>query len=118
MLEEAVRHLLEAEAHVLEADLLGDHQQGQRRSLRVGVAHEARQHGRIAHAGVEDANCRWRRADMAQFLGRALRDRRLLVAGVDEGEVFLAIVVEAEWRRVRRRARDFHRATRTRAHGR
>ncbi len=34
MLDEAVRHLLEAEPHVLEADLLGDHEERHGRELR------------------------------------------------------------------------------------
>src|SRR5688572_28087332 len=98
MLEKTVGHLLESEAHVLAADFLGHHQLRYRRPGGMRAAHEPRQHGGITHAGVEHPQCGWCRADVAQLLRRAVRDLLLLVAGVDEGQVLLAIVVEAERR--------------------
>src|SRR6187399_1403339 len=62
------------------------------------AAHESGEHGRVAHAGVEQPQRGWRGANLAQFFGRAVRDLLLLVAGVDEREIFLAIDVEAERR--------------------
>ncbi len=65
MLEEPVRHLLEAEAHVLEADLLGHREHRHGRELRVRVAQEPREHRGVAHARVEDAQRRRRSAARA-----------------------------------------------------
>ena len=96
MLEESVRHLLEAETHVLEADFLRDDHERHGRDLRVGVAHDSREDSRVAHAGIEDAQRRRRRPHVPELDRRALRHRGLLVAGIDEGEILLAIVVEPE----------------------
>ena len=53
MFEQAVGHLVEAEAHVLEADLLTDDDERHRGTAAMHVAHDPRQYRGIAHAGVE-----------------------------------------------------------------
>ncbi len=104
MLDEPVRHLLQAEAHVLEADLLGDDEQRYVAVQPMRRAHQTPQYGAVAHAGVEDAQRRRRRTHVDQFVGGAPGDRRFLVAGVNERQVFLAVVVEAERRGLNLRA--------------
>jgi len=52
MLEEAVGHLVERQAHVLQADLLADDVEGQVGEAPVHLAHHARQHGAVAHAAM------------------------------------------------------------------
>ena len=96
MLEEAVGHLLEPEPDVLEADLLGRREQRDGGEVVVDGADEPRQHRRVAHAGVEDAQGRRAGQERAELLRRALADDRLLVAGVDERQVLLPVVVEPE----------------------
>jgi hypothetical protein len=73
MLVESIRHLVEAEAHVLQADFLGDDEERRRREGVVDAAHEARQHRRVAHAGVEDADRGRRGLQIAQLVRRASR---------------------------------------------
>jgi hypothetical protein len=96
MLEEAVRHLAQRQAHVLEADLLADDEERHRREAPVHLAHHSREHGAVAHAGVEQPHRRRTRMDMAELEPDAARDHVLLAAGVDEEEVLLAVVEEAE----------------------
>ena len=100
VLQKAVRHLFEAEADILEADFLGDDHQRHRRALAVGVTHDPRENCRVPHAGIEYAKRRRRRPDMLEFERGPMRDRRLLVAGIDERQVLLAVVVETERRRL------------------
>ena len=59
-------------------------------------AHRARKHRAVAHAGVEQAQCRRPWVDVGEFHADPLGDDPLLAAGGDEQQVFLAIVVEAE----------------------
>ena len=59
-------------------------------------AHGARQHGAVAHAGVEQPQRRRARMDVGQLHADALGDDPLLAAGGDEQQVFLPVVVEAE----------------------
>ena len=99
MLEQAVGQLLEPEAHVFEADLLGDHEHRHGRELAMRAAHDTRDHRAVAHAGVEQAHRRRRRPQQCHLVRGAARDRRFLVAGGDERQVLLAVVVEAERRR-------------------
>jgi hypothetical protein len=96
MLAEAIGQLLETETHVLEADFLGDREHRHRREQAVRGAQQPCEHGAVAHAGVEYVQRRRGRAHVLEFLGGATRDRGLLVAGIDEREVFLPVVVEAE----------------------
>ncbi len=96
MLVEAVRHLLEGEPRVLQADLLADDVERQRREAPMHLAHHARQHGAVAHAGVEHAQRRRRRMQVLQLEPDAVGDRLLLAAGVDEQQVLLPVVEEAE----------------------
>ena len=67
MLEEAVRHLLQGEADVLEADLLADHVERHVRKAVVHRAHHAQQHGAVADAGVEHAHRRRARMDVGEL---------------------------------------------------
>src|ERR1700751_3253839 len=96
MLEQPIRHLVEHEADVLEADLLPDDVAGQGRKALVHSAHHARQHSAVADPGVENANGGRPRIDIAQFHRDPLRDDPLLATGIDEQQVFLSVVVEAE----------------------
>jgi hypothetical protein len=105
VLEEPVRHLLEPEPDVLEADLLCDCDNGHRRMEPVYGAHESREDSSVAHAGVDQPDRRRDGGDLGQFLAGAVGDDRLLVRGVDEREVLLAVVVEAERGRGFRRRR-------------
>ena len=98
MLVKAIRHLVEAEPHVLEADLLGDGKQWHGRERAMDTAHDARQNRPVAHAGVEDAQARRLGVNVRHLVRRPARYCRLLVARVDECEVLLPVVVEAKWR--------------------
>ena len=100
MLVEAVRHLLEAEPNVLEADLLRHGYERHRREVPVHTAHQAREHGCVAHARIEDPQRGRDWLEVPKLLRDAPRDHRLLVARVDEREVLLAIVEEPERRRI------------------
>ena len=122
MLEKAVGHFLQRQAHVFERDLLADDVERHVGEAVVGGAHHAGEHRAVADAGVEDAHRRRMRMDMRQFLGDAVRDLPLLAAGVDEQQIFLPVVEEAEIalriaRRERRRGqrRRQRRARRVRA---
>ena len=108
MLDEAVGHFLQAQSHVLEADLLGHGQQGHGRVQRMDLAHELGQDRGVAHARIKQADGRRRGMQGGQLLANAPRHGGLLAAGADEGQVFLAIVVKAERRHVDRRGYGFH----------
>ena len=59
MLENAIRHLLQRQAQVFEAELLaGDIERHVRKALMHRAQH-ARQHRTVADAGVEHAQRRW-----------------------------------------------------------
>ena len=96
VLVEAVRHLLEAQAHVLEADFLADDLERHVGEPAMHVAHHVGDDGAVTHAGVEDLQARRRRLDVRQFLADAVAHHPLLIAGVHEHQVFLAVVVEPE----------------------
>ena len=96
VLVEAVGHLVEAQARVLEADLLAHHVEGQRREAPVHLAHDAGQHGAVAHAGIEQAHRRRLGVEVGELHADAARHHLLLAAGIDEQQVFLAVVEEAE----------------------
>ena len=129
VLDQPVGQFLEAEPYVLEADLLGDDQQRHRRELAMRAAHDSRDHRTVAHTGVEDPHGRRRRSQQRDLVGGAARYRRFLVAGIYEGQVLLAVVIEAKRRRRpgtvssrrgygRRRGRDIHGASAPELHGR
>ena len=109
MFEQPVRHLVEHEADVLEADLLPDDVAGQGRKALVHSAHHARQHSAVADPGVENANGGRPRIDIAQFHRDPLRDDPLLATGINEQQVFLSVVVEAENWLTGRQRRGAHR---------
>ena len=96
MLEEAIRHLLQREPDVLEADLLADGVERHVRETVVHGAHHAYQHRAVADAGVEHPHRRRARVDVDEFFGDAVRDLPFLAAGVDEQQIFLPVVEEAE----------------------
>ena len=102
VLHEAVRQLLEREAHVLDADLLADDEKRHRRKALVHGAHQMTEHRAVANACVEDLERRRRRPEQCQLLGGAFGDLSLLVRRVDEGEILLPVVVEAKRPVVRR----------------
>ena len=81
---------------VLQADLLADHVERQRREAAVHLAHDAGQHRAVAHAGVEHAQGRRLGMQVGQLHADAARDHLLLAAGVDEQQVLLPVVEEAE----------------------
>src|SRR5579864_9242788 len=96
MLEEAVGHFFEREANILEADLLADDVRRNRGKALMHRAHDARQHGAVANACVEDPEA-WRmRMDVRELERYAIRDHPFLAAGIDEEQIFLPVVVEAE----------------------
>ncbi len=95
---EAVDHLVEADTHILHADFLGHDEVGHGRMLVVQVTHGIGQHGGIAHAGIEQAQGRRAGLDVLELLGDALGDGGFFVTGVDERQVVLPVVVEAERR--------------------
>ena len=96
VLVEAVGHLVERQPRVLEADLLADHVERQGRQAPVHLAHDAGQHGAVAHAGVEHAHRRRLGMEVGELHADAARDHLLLAAGVDEQQVLLPVVEEAE----------------------
>ena len=96
VLDEPVGELAQREAHVLQADLLAHDVQGHGGELGVDRAEQVRQHGAVAHAGVEQAKGRRLGGQCAQLPGGPLGHGPLLVARRDEREVLLAVVVEAE----------------------
>ena len=60
------------------------------------LAHDAGQHGAVAHAGVEHAHRGRLGMQVAQLHADAAGDHLLLAAGVDEQQVLLPVVEEAE----------------------
>ena len=96
MLEEAVRHFLQRQADVFEADFLADGIERHVREAVVHGAHHPHQHRAVADAGVEHAHRRRPRMQMREFFGDAVRDLPFLAAGVDEQQIFLPVVEEAE----------------------
>ena len=96
MFEEAVGHFLQGQPHVLEADLLADRVERHVRKAVVHGAHHPHQHRAVADAGVEHAHRRRTRMQMRELLGDAVRHLPLLAAGVDEQQIFLPVVEEAE----------------------
>src|SRR5262249_60255509 len=80
----------------LQGDLVGRDQEGHRRMGMMGDAHEACQHRRIAHSRIEQPQRRGGWVHELQLAGGATRNRRLLVAGIYEGEILLAVIIEAK----------------------
>ena len=96
MLEEAVRHFLQRQPHIFEADLLADHVERHVGETVVHGAHHPRQHRAVADAGVEHAHRRRPRMDVGELFGDAVRHLPLFAAGVDEQQILLPVVEEAE----------------------
>ena len=60
------------------------------------LAHHAREHRAVAHAGVEHADRGRARVDVRELHADAPRDDPLLAAGIDEQQVLLPVVEKAE----------------------
>ncbi len=96
MLEQPVRHLVERQADVLEAELLARDIERHMRKAAVHRAHHPRQHGAVAEAGVEYPQRRRPRMDAGELQRHPLRDHPLLAAGVDEQQIFLPVLEKPE----------------------
>src|SRR6478752_832820 len=96
MLEEAVRHFLQGQPHVLEADFLADHVERHVREAVMHRAHHAGEYRAVAYTGIEDTNGRRARVQMRKLLGDAVRYFPLFAARIDEQQIFLPVVEEAE----------------------
>ena len=96
MLEEAVGHFLQAQPHVLEADLLARDIEGLMRKAIMHRAHHAREHRTVADAGVEHAHGRGAGMDIRKLQRNAVGDHPFLATGVHEQQILLTIVEEAE----------------------
>ena len=96
MLVEAVDHLAQRQAHILQADLLADDVEGHGGKAAVHLAHHARQHGAVAHAGVEQPHRGRLGMDVSELEPDAARHHVLLAAGIHEQQVLLPVVEEAE----------------------
>ena len=96
MLDETVGHFLQTEPYVFEADLFADDVERHGRKTVVHRAHHARQHSAVAEAGVEHTHRRRARMNIGELEIDAVGDLPLLAAGVDEQQIFLPVVEEAE----------------------
>src|SRR6266852_8569291 len=107
MLDKAVRHLLQGQTGVFQADFLADHIERHGREAVVHCPHHARQHGAVADAGIEQPNRRRTRVDIDQLLPNPVGHNPLLAAGVHKQQVFLTVIEKAKiaLRILRRRLR-------------
>ena len=96
MLDKAVGQFLQRQANILQADLLADDEKGNSREAPMHRAHQMPEDGAVADTGIEQPQGRRRGANMRQLLGRALGNLPLFVAGVDEGQVFLPIIIKSK----------------------
>ena len=91
MLEQAIRHLLQHQADVFVADLLGHDVERHGREARMHRPHHPRQHGAVADAGIEDPQRRRRRLQIAELernpagRPRSSRCRSRRTAGISGG---------------------------------
>jgi hypothetical protein len=63
------------------------------------TAHDPGEHSGITHPGVEDPQRRRMWSQIGEFPSCPSGHGRFFVAGVDEGQVFLAVVIKSERRR-------------------
>ena len=96
MLEKPVRHLLQGEADVLETDLLADDVERRVRKAVMHGPHHPEQDRAVAHAGVEHPQRRRARVNIGELEPDPAGHHPLFAAGVDEQQVFLPVVEEAE----------------------
>ena len=66
------------------------------RKARVHCAHHPRQHGAVAHAGIEDAQGRRPRMDTRKFKRNALGNDPLFGTGMNEQKIFLPVLEKPE----------------------
>src|SRR5271169_2723382 len=96
MLAETVGHFLQGKTDVFQADFFADQIERHVRKTVVHGPHHARQHGAVADAGVEYAHGRGTRMDIGELERDAARDHPFFAAGVDEQEILLPVIEEAE----------------------
>src|SRR5882672_3842181 len=96
MFEQAVRHLVEHQPHVLIADFLGHGVERHGREAGVQRPHHPRQYGAVADTRVEYPKRRRGRLQIAELEGNPVCDLGLLAAGRDEQEIFLPVVEKPE----------------------
>jgi hypothetical protein len=94
--EEPVGHLLQRKPDVFETDLLAYNVERHGRRAVVHGAHHACKHGAVTDAGVKDAHGGRSRMDIGELQANALADHPFLAARVDEQQIFLPVVEEAE----------------------
>src|SRR6476660_3674398 len=96
MLNEAIRHLVQCEADILEADFLADDIKGRCWEPVVHRTHHAREHRSITDTGVKYTH-RWRpRMNVGELKTHARSDFPLLRTGVHEEQILLPVVEETE----------------------
>src|SRR6516164_351025 len=96
MLDKTIRHLMQREANVLQADFLADDIEGRGREPVVHRAHHAREHRPVTDAGVEHAH-RWRpRMDIGELKAHPRSNFPLLRASVHEEQILLPVVKETK----------------------
>src|ERR1700688_3819330 len=96
MLKETIGHFLQRQSHVFEADFLTNDIARHVREAIMHGAHYSRKHRAIADAGIEHANRWWSRMQIGEFLGDAMRHFPFFTAGIDEEQILLAVIEEAE----------------------
>jgi hypothetical protein len=96
MLEQAVRHLVQRQTHVFQAQFLAGDIERHVRKPAVHRAHHPRQHGAVADAGVEHPQRRRPRMDAGKLQPDAVGDHPLLRASMHEQQVFLPVLEEAK----------------------
>src|SRR5215831_4478095 len=96
MFDETIRHLVQREANVLQADFLTDNIERSGREPVVHRTHHACEHRPVTNAGVEYAHRRRPRMDIGEFEAHPRSYFPLLRAGVHEEQILLPVVEETE----------------------
>ena len=96
VLEKAVPHAPQADAHVLQADFLADHQERNGGKAVVQLPHHLAEHGGVAHAGVEDPQGRGCRSQVPELHADAVGHDPFFAARGDEQQVLFAVVEKAK----------------------
>src|SRR5262245_2633082 len=94
MLDKAIRHLVQREPDILEADFLADNVERRGRKTVVHRAHYAREHGAVADTGIEHTDRRRAWVNVGQFKPYPRSNFPFLRTGIHEQQVFLTIVEE------------------------
>src|SRR5262245_25944211 len=96
MLDETIRHLVQREANVLQANFLADDIERSSREPVVHRTHHACEHRAVTNASVEYAHRRRPRMDIGEFEAHPRSYFPLLRAGVHEEQILLPVVEETE----------------------